>query len=304
MKYKHFMNERLGIVDELPAIADTILKRFETENEFIIDINIAGKDVKLKCVFDDSKKAKKKSVAHLNPDKKMSILNTTVLDKGSIIHELKHLHRSVSRNFKRSKHDFISGINSYISKKHKHILKDESQLLYYIIYYTNPNEFESFYNQFYYDIKGEFDKKEYSNEEKREYIDEFLDDKIMYLVYKTMYLKNRALGGKFSIETSFKTKTVANDFLQKLIKISKELEKTQSDENHSDDVIGYQLAKEISGYSSIISRIKLIFSKYIKDGEIDQKSLNYINNIINKRVVSNMKKFHRLYTLLIEKTED
>jgi len=306
MNYKQFINEKLGIVEELPAIADTILDRFKTEKEFIMDVTIAGRTTKLKCIFDDSEKAKKISTAHLNPDVKMSTLSTTVLDKGTIIHELKHLHRSVLRKFKRTKHDFVSGVNGFISKKHSHVFDDDSNLFYYIIYYSNPNEFEAHYNQFYHNLKTEFESKEYTDEEKRKYIDEYLGSKLIYMTHSIITKTIDQVDKKFTMRSVFKTKTIANEYLGKLAGITKELIKTQNDENHSSDVLSLQLAKEISGYSKLLSKAKLVFSKYIKDGELDEKLVDYVNDIVNKTAKKNMKKFHRLYTLLIdgEKTED
>ena len=268
-------NEKLGIVSGLETIADDIISYLENNNKSFYNKEIEIDDIKTSvtiflnkdypysCFFIDEGKFK---------------IRLKELSREVLIHELKHLHRyiklNISRNIDWSRWTITSNVVDKLSNKLSHLFKKKilAETLYLLLYYSDKNEFESYFNEIYHKIKNRM-PKDLNRDEKIEYIKKFLEGEIIYMTYKHLYLKD------INFDFFFKDVKSKNIFFE-------EVENLRN--NIKDDMVVPR------NFIKFITWIKSLRNKEIPKTKIEKELSKMIKNSIRK----NYKKFYRLYTLL------
>jgi hypothetical protein len=207
---------------------------------------------------------------------------TSTLQKSTIVHELKHMDYYFSRmrgkEFNPKNNEF-ERINKILINRFTFLTKSAEMIL-SVLYYTNRNEFESYYNQFYYDLKDLTKGK--SQQEKRTIIDKYLNNETCYITFKTLK------GGRFDISKGFRNKGDLKLYLDYLNEILERFKRNQS----------YRFKDKDSFYN----RIKSIINKFRRNVD-DVNYVNKFNRIVNNNIDHNYKKFSRLYTLIMDEDD-
>jgi len=276
-----FISEKLGINDNIVKYADLIIDKLKETDFYLLKTNYKGKDIEVQCYLRSKIHGtninSEIAGSFLQIDDNIYAIELSKLDRNILIHELKHLDYSISRN-KLNQHHYISHVGRNVINNYNHLVnKDFSDALIDILYYINPNEFESYYNEFYHELKQTL-TDDMTIEEKRKYIDDFLNSHSIYFCYK--YYKD----GNFDIEQFFTNKKDLNLFIDKLI------QKIQLENPY-----------EVSKKDILLNRMIKILSifKVNKLSDENRKVVTLINNLINREIKRNYKKFSRLYTLLL-----
>jgi hypothetical protein len=287
-KFKLF--EKLGINEDIEKLSNELIDAFKLNikkgvNEFIFETNYLDQNITIICKY--VKKLKENTQASfLTIDYKNRIFKiiTTSLSKETFIHEIKHL----DRKLKNPNDDFIylSYIGRQLLDKYSFLVKSKyKNIIDYIIYWANPDEFEAYYHQYYYTLKKLTNKVD-SNEEKRKIIDKFLSDKMMYNTYKEFSHNN------FDLRVFFKSNRALNEYIDKYMKHYETLDKEKN--------IYYKWLNEDSFFSLYI---KPLFNIFKKEKDLTEESKTFVkkfNKLINYNIMKNWKKFHRLYTLILD----
>lgn len=284
------MNEKLGVVDGLEEIAEEIIeeiKRRQTEygplsykrNQCNIKTEWRDQEINLNFILDSNLKSA--GSFRVDGENEFTIMSKD-LDRITIIHELKHLDRSVSKKSKRSKISKIKALSGPVSAKYKHLLKhsyqgDNSSIISDVIYYSNPDEFEAYFNELYSDLKSKLEGVDVS--ERRNFIKNYLDITEIYIIYRYLY------NNKFDISLFFKNNRNANSYMNEINKRVKEM----SDVN--------TIKMKTNKVNIILDKISKFVMALGKDEDVS-KDVKKINNYINYQIGKNYPKFHRLYTLL------
>ena len=198
-KFSEYIVEKMGILTSIDPIVDDIIKEFNKKSHFIFDTIIDNKKVKIECELTDNIK----NIAHirlLDKEESKFLLQTTTLNRSTIKHELKHIHYLVVRNFKNQKLYHLS--QQIVDLKYKKVIK-YFDCFKSILYYSSPDEFESYFNDMYEELlvltKDKNDKKEI--------IDNYLKNNELYIIYKAINETN------FSIESWFHNRKFLSDFI-------------------------------------------------------------------------------------------
>lgn len=227
--FKKF-NESLGINSEIGNLTDEIIDIFKTEKNFKLSTTLRGINLTINCHFEDKLKGLDPSslagIRIINREKGEFELFTSTLERPTILHEIKHIDRScalISKGLPAPKHGNIKHISEFISKRLGYLFKSikggsAGKILIDILYYSDQNEFESYFNQFYEELKSII-KPNMTGDEKRKIISDHLNDKIMYKYY-WYYSKNN-----FNIAYYFKTKNGINLFINELYQLLAEFQK-------------------------------------------------------------------------------
>lgn len=277
--FNSFISENLGIVHGLEEIAKVIIDNLSKSKYFEYKFQWNGEHVTLFCIFDLNIKNDGSFIVDSFEERTFT-LKLKYLDKNLIIHELKHLDRSISLgtiNNKHSSFDILDHLMEIQIPRYEHLfkLKNGPYILTNIIYLSNPNEFESYFNQYYHILKDMI-TNDMSKSEKIKIIDDFLKNTQIFVIYQ-YYYKN-----KFDINLFFKDELSTNEFFKKLRDIF--------DSFNSNKKI------TLSKSEIFFNRIKRIFTNK-KNIKLDSEVKN-INNMVNNSIMKNYKKFSRLYTLL------
>lgn len=277
-KYNSFI-ESLGIVSGLEEISKVIIDNLSKSKYFEYKFKWNNEDITLFCIFDPNIKTDGSLIVDSFEERTFT-LKLKYIDNSLIIHELKHLDRSISLgtiNNKHSSFDILDHLMSIQIPRYEHLfkLKNGPYILTNVIYLSNPNEFESYFNQYYHILKDMI-KKEMNRDEKIKIIDDFLKDTQIFVIYQ-FYYKN-----KFDINLFFKDEGSTNEFFKKLREIF--------------DSFNSNKRITISESEILFNRIKRIFIKG-KNIKLDSEVKN-INNMVNNSIRKNYKKFSRLYSLL------
>ena len=273
-----FITEKLGILTTLEDMADRILKELSTKKYYRIETEYLGSQIKLDCyLIKPENKYKQELVGSLRYDDPKNLefsIRIASLSKSVLIHELKHMDRAIRRKMKTDNYFYINHIGRDVASKYQHLFKtkDDFDILMETFYHCNPDEFESYYNDIYYNIKEEI-TPEMSKPEIRKLIKESLEDEDVYILFKSYYHT------KFNIEDFFKSKRDCNFFLSEFF------DKMEKFHNEEDDTI--------SNTDIFVSWIKSILKK-----SEEVVSVKEINNLINRLAHKNFQKFGRLYTIL------
>lgn len=269
-------NEKLGIVYDIESIADDIIKGLSKKNYFEWKGKFRGKDITIECYLMNLEKETSAKFQKVDKENNIFKISTENLKKSTIIHELKHLDYYLRAGEK--EHDYLTHITKALTKVYTHMLKDP-EIFYWIIYLTNQNEFESYFNEFYWELKEKFDGKDLSRNEKRDLIDEYLKEEPLVFVFSHYYKRG------FDLKSVFKSNREANKFLSKTIQTIKDYKKGKAD---------------IDKWDILLTKFTSLFRKFRKDEEIDNSLVKDIEMMINKSIKRNFKKISRLYTLLLD----
>ena len=269
-------NEKLGIVYDIESIADDIIKGLSKKNYFEWKGKFRGKDITIECYLMNLEKDTSAKFQKVDKENNIFKISTENLKKSTIIHELKHLDYYLRNGEK--EHDYLTHITKTLTKVYPHMLKDP-EIFYWIIYLTNQNEFESYFNEFYWELKEKFDGKDLSRNEKRDLIDEYLKEEPLVFVFSHYYKRG------FDLKSVFKSNREANKFLSKTIQTIKDYKKGKAD---------------IDKWDILLTKFTSLFRKFRKDEEIDNSLVKDIEMMINKSIKRNFKKISRLYTLLLD----
>lgn len=224
--YKLFL-EKLGIREYLSGMADDILLNLKkninqkTGNSYYeYNGEFNGKPIKVDCYYIKSSAYSTRigtANAHMEIEKPQSgfcefKIVTSDLNKSLIIHELKHLDYYVSRQSEpkmlkvpRSGSDKLLKAVNMATYKFPFLIKSAPTLL-SILYYSDKNEFESFFSAIYYELK-EMISGIISREDKRKKIFDFLNIHPCYIVLEFLHKK------KFDIKKCFRNNRDMNLYL-------------------------------------------------------------------------------------------
>jgi len=279
--FHNFINEKLGVLSGIEEMADVILKELSDKNYFKYKTRYLGKDITIHCFLKKSSDYYQELSGSFSIDDGQNFEFTIKIDelsKNTLIHELKHLDRAMRRGMKTDTYFYINHIGRYVAKEYGYLLKDKdkAKILIETFYYCNPDEFEAYYQDIYYEIK-EMIEEDMSKKEKMEIIKENLENKDVFTFFKHFY------ENEFNLEDFFKSKEDCNLFLRDFF-YRQELFFNLKDETISN------LDKVKSWFKSTI------LNKFLKDRKLDVE-VKFFNYYINKIVRNNYRKFYRLYAL-------
>lgn len=210
--FNNYISEKLGIVSYLEPIADHVIEKLKDRNYYELKTRIRDYDITIEFYL-LSNLDNSGSFGIVDLDNKIFKIKLKTLNKSTLIHELKHLDRYLSKNIKTSiywgQEGIMTHITNFVTKKFKHLFKDKdiAETLSLIIYLSNPDEFESYFNGIYYKIKYKI-VDSMSKEDKMKIIEEELKGEIIYAIYK-FYSKN-----EFDIRKFFKSNRDMNQYLK------------------------------------------------------------------------------------------
>lgn len=277
-RFENFITEKLGIVEELEPIADLVFDNLIGKSYYRLETILRGQDVKVDF-YVDKKFANSGSFSVKSFDNLEFKIKLKKLRKSTIIHELKHLDRTVANKSKsHDKYTTMNHIINFVTNKLDFLFahKDYAETLSLIIYFVNPDEFEAFFNQIYFDIKKRIGT-DMSRQEKIDFIKEELELEPIYINYRHLS-KN-----KFDIRKCFNNNRDLNKFLKEYTRFTNSFNQGKRD--------------FITIPQYLMARINKLMNKYLKDEESDKLYLE-INEMVNKSIQKNYKKFYRLYSLL------
>ena len=266
--------ESLGVSSYLDSIIDQVKKNLSSESpEYILDTSIRNKKVRIKFIYSQgSEKYKGQDINSyaqlLNPDPENIefLINLGDLTEQSIIHELKHVDRAISRDLYVDFYYYINHVGRDVIDNNQDLFKTEEDYEYLnsAFYLINPDEFEAHFNDLYKELSNKI-TKETSHSDKVKIIDEDLKNADIYLIYKEMSK------GDIFLEDFFKERQSLNYFLS--------LFSLKMDQFIEDD-------PEYDNWG-------------IKPEVVNMSSMElYINNLLIKQSKKGFKKFSRLYVLL------
>jgi len=280
--FDNFVNEKLGIVTNLESIADHVISKLKEKNYYQLEARIRDYDVTIEFYLlrnlDNSG-----SFGIEDFDNKIFKIKLKSLNKSTLIHELKHLDRVLSKNIKKGvkyePESIMTHITNFVTKNFSYLFKDKSsaEMLSLIIYYSNPDEFESYFNGIYYQIKDKI-VEGMSKEEKMKIIEEDLQDETIYIFYKH-FSKN-----EFDIRYFFKSNRDMNQYLSEYKRFL--------------EVFTKQKTESISIWSNLFSYFKKWIVSGLKDVDADKYHREF-NKKVNSSIQKNHRKFNRIYSLLV-----
>jgi hypothetical protein len=278
--FNTFITERLGILTSLEDIADKILKELSGKKYYRLETEYLGNQIKIDCYLlkpeEQNGRELSGSFRVEDPDNFEFSIKMDEISKSTLIHELKHMDRSIRRKMKTDNYFYINHIGRYVADKYRHLFttKENAEVLIETLYYCNPDEFEAYFNDIYYELKEQI-TPEMSKLEIRNIVKETLEDEEVYIFFKQYYKS------KFDIEDFFKSKRDCNYFLSEFFN---------------------KMDKFFTNEDDTISNSEVFFS-WIKSAlsiSEENVSTSEINHLINRIVQKNFKKFGRLYTLLLD----
>jgi hypothetical protein len=268
LKYSDFLFEKLGVLSSLEKITDLVIDELKDKNYFLLETEYLGKKIKINFFLQEIKGLD--GIFRVDdPEKLEFTIKIEKLSKNILIHELKHMDRALRRDLKTDAYHYLNHIGKYVANKYKYLFKNKTvDLFLNIVYYSNPDEFEAYYNDMHLTLKEMTNGL--TEEEKRLKIKDYLSNSEIYIMYKFFY------ENKFDISNFFKSNKDANMFIDVLYDT---IEKFGNKEEYY-----------IKIGNVIKNRIKNLFKK--EDLNIKSNDINYY---INKNIRRNYPKFSRLY---------
>ena len=275
--FNKFISEKLGIQDEVESISNDILSNLKDKKYY----KLSFKNATIECYLYPNLKG---SSAFFRQDGPLQFtIKFKSLKKSHVIHEVKHLLKRLGSKWanKKTTHDkyaITNHVGSYILNEFDFLLKkDPYEVLRYTIYYSNPDEFEAYYNQFYYELK-QLINPNMQKKEKREIIKSHLEKQTIFQIYNVFYKS------KFDASIFFHKIEDVNLFT-KTLKVKSEEFKNKNKFN------SIPFSKLIT--NQILSIIRRLFNN---DEPMD-KSVHKLNSLVNRSIQKNYHKFFRLYTV-------
>lgn len=115
--FENFINEKLGILNNLSDLADFIISKLKDTNYYQYTDNYKGTNIILNCFL--VKKIKKFGAFFEieDPNEKIFKIKTTTLNKSTIVHELKHLDYVLARKMKVNSNYFLSHVGRDVNNE-------------------------------------------------------------------------------------------------------------------------------------------------------------------------------------------
>jgi hypothetical protein len=288
--FNTFIIEKLGVLHELEDIADRVIKGIKESKHknpnYVLELDWKGKKVKVICILNPNLKGAEANFITLDPGELKDIgykISSRTLNKSTIIHELKHLIRHISHHdylnpkSNQRRYTMLNAVGEFTADTYKSILKkDPINLFINTLYYCNPDEFESYFNQIYFELK-ELITPEMNKQERRKLIKELLNGTKIHIFYKLYSEK------PFRSSWFFKSNRDANFFAQEM-------------ENKIEE---YKVIGPLAGFDTVDvlrNKARQFINLFKSDEEIGYKSRR-IDKWVNDSIKKNYKKFFRLYTL-------
>lgn len=262
--------ESLGVSSYLDEVVNDVINNLSEENiEYVRNVILHNRNVKIRFVYSsDSKEYKGQSFESysqlVNPDidNLEYLISIGSITQSSIIHELKHVDRDISRDLYADFYYYLNHVGrDVIDNK----FNDENfNYLNSIFYMVNPDEFEAYYNDIYKKVGLEIKQKGGNS---NEIIDQSLKDpeySNFYDVYFDIY-KNG-----FKLSDYFKNSEELNYFLS--------LFSLKMDQFINDD-------PEYNNWNMDVNVIDM------------SKMEKYINGVLIRAANKGFKKISRLYTI-------
>ena len=266
--------ESLGVSSYLDDIVNDVINNLSGENtEYVKNVILHNKNVKIRFVYSQDSTSYKgqsfESYAQLvNPDIENLeyLISIGSLTNSSIIHELKHVDRDVSRDLYADFYYYINHVGRDVIENEKDLFNpDDVNYLNSIFYMVNPDEFEAFYNDIYNKVAQDLKTKSGNS---NEIIDHHLKSgeySDFYEIYFDLY-KNG-----FNLSDYFRNAEDINYFLS--------LFSLKVDQFIEDDDIGY------NNWDMEVNVIDM--------GKMEK----YINKILISAANKGFKKISRIYTI-------
>lgn len=274
--------EKLGINKDLEDLVELCKKELEGKTNYVVRTNYKGKDISIIFKIKEIKE-RLGFFTVINEEKNIFKIVINSIDTDNLSHELKHLDRTITRNYKIDKYGDYRIVNK-ISLKDYPFFKNEDfkEILEILIYLYDPDEFESRYVGMYHDLK-KIIKENMTNEEKRNIIDKYLKNSDLYYFYNLFYNE------PFKIEKFFKGNRNLNFFIKTLFNNIKKY-KEENREN----------LPEYNKYNLLYKNISIYFKNiFLKDEKEISKFVKIFNNDINKSIRKGYRKIFRLYSIFI-----
>ena len=279
MKYitQYNIFESRGYMSELEDAADDILEESKKSRKFTLPVQTNRGNFFINVVIlseEEYRKSQGKGDAScqtISGGISTLYLKDNYINKSTIIHELKHAFSHLYGSKKKMKMNyFINHLQQSIGDSYDSFFKISPKYFSTILYFLNKEELEAYYHGMWYDIKDNV--KDMNSSEKKKYIDDYLDNNLLFLTLK------RFKDGDFKFESLFKSKNQMNLFF---------------------DWYSYKISdKSDSLLMKIRDNLKIILAKYRYNTKNDYtKSVNEINNEINSNCKKYYKKYLRLYTI-------
>ena len=269
--YKRISNEytleKLGVLTELESIADDIISKIGNEKTLNYKFDYKGKNIKVKIVVDPTIPYLGKLVGNIFSSKNTIYLRD--LDKGVLIHELKHLFYKLQNPHHKGYKNLLSKSFRMIRNKYKSKLKNPN-LLEILFYLMEPDEFEAQYNGLYYEVRNEIEKIDTLpfKLSKKSVINDIVKSNDMYHVFYSFSQY------QFDVRNWFNDDSDIKPFFNDLYNSIKFL-----------------------GKSNVFSAILFGFTNLIPKDINTNKAVKEFNNVVNSQVQKNYKKLMRLYSL-------
>jgi hypothetical protein len=279
-RFNDFITEKLGILESIGDIADTILNGLSENKYFKFKGKYLDKNITIHCFLTKLRKENLQGSFSVDDvDNFEFTIKISELKRPTLIHELKHMDRAIRRSMKTDTYFYINHIGRYVAQNYSNLFrnKDSAKILIETFYFCNPDEFEAYFQNIYEEIK-EIIEENMSREEKISIIKQHLENEEIYQFFKHYY------NNSFKLEEFFKSKEDCNFFLKEFF--------------FYHEAFFHEINTGISTFDKIKSWFKSnFFNKIFKDESTD-KSFKEFNYYINKIVHNNYKKFGRLYSLL------
>ena len=277
--------EKLGVTEFLYPLIKEVQENLSEKNpQYTKQTIIEGTPVKLNFELNttpsDYRGVSIESFVQLqnNDLENLEILISLADTKDStLMHELKHVHRLISRKLTVDQYYYFNHVGRDVVKKMGELLKDEESgdILIMSLYLINDEEFEAYYHECYDELK-KIIKPEMTTEEKRRKIKEFLEDQLLYSLYSDFKKQ-----GGFDLAKFFKSSSAMNHYLRAV--------ETKVNQFYEDD-------PDYEKWDDILQDW-FDYSKSGKGDEVPDTTVRKINLLFNRMIDKGLRKFNRLYTI-------
>lgn len=276
--------EKLGINEDLEDLVELCKKELDGKNNCVVRTNYKGKNISIILKIE---KMKRRSGYFIVINQEENIFKIVIedIDSDSLSHEIKHLDRAISRNYKIDKYEDYRSINKLQLVALKNLTRDNisNEMLSKLMYYFNPDEFEAQYLTMYYDLK-KIIKDNMTREEKKSIINKYLTDNEFTFSYLIYYYS------PFKIEKFFKNRKSLNFYIETLFK---NIEKYKRENREGSSMIS-------NIFYLVYKNFTMNFTnKFTKDEKEISKFVKIFNNDINRLVEKGYKKIFRIFSLFI-----
>jgi hypothetical protein len=277
--------EKLGVTEFLyPLIREVQQNLSEKNPEYSKQTMIRGIPVKLNFKLDISPVLYKGSslesfvqVQNNDPENIEILVSLADTKEGTLMHELKHVDRLMARELIVDQYYYFNHVGRDVIERMRELLYNEESedILILSLYLINDDEFESYYNEYYEELR-KIIKPEMDQTEKRKTIKDFLDSQLLYSIYSDFKKQ-----GGFDLANFFKSTSAMNHYLRAVETKINQFQGDDPDYEKWDDIL----------------QDWFVYSKSGKSDEIPDSTVRKINLLFNRMIDKGLRKFNRLYTI-------